>query len=77
MQDLTEMKEGEKLLEETGNRLRTLVEHVPAITYTGGVNGDHALDYVSPQIENVLGYSPNSNRHIPILHSTASRWMTP
>src|SRR5919107_2353674 len=77
MQDLTEMKEGEKLLEETGNRLRTLVEHVPAITYTGGVDGDHALDYVSPQLENVLGYSPNSNRHIPILHSTASRWMTP
>jgi len=75
MQDITEMKEGEKLLEETGNRLRTLVEHMPAITYTGGVDGDHTLDCVSPQIENVLGYSPNSNRHIPILHSTASPWM--
>jgi PAS domain S-box-containing protein len=36
MQDITEKKEVEKLLEETGNRLRTLVEHVPAITYTGG-----------------------------------------
>ena len=48
---------------------------MPAITYTGDVDGDHTLDYVSPQIENVLGYSPNSNRHIPILHSTASPWM--
>jgi len=36
MQDITEKKEAEKLLEDTGNRLRTLVEHVPAITYTGG-----------------------------------------
>src|SRR5829696_3162526 len=58
MQDITEKKEAETLLEKAENRVRTLVEHVPAITYTGGVDGDHALDYVSPQIENVLGYSP-------------------
>jgi PAS domain S-box-containing protein len=57
-QDITEKKEAERLLKEAENRLRTLVEHVPAITYTEEVGGDHALAYVSPQIEKVLGYSP-------------------
>src|ERR687897_625183 len=56
-QDITEKKEAERNLEEAEDRLRTLVEHVPAITYTGEV-GDHALAYVSPQLEEVLGYSP-------------------
>src|SRR5215207_7688450 len=45
-QDITEKKEAERNLEEAEDRLRTLVEHVPAITYTGEVGGDHALDYV-------------------------------
>jgi PAS domain S-box-containing protein len=57
-QDITARKEAERLLKEAESRLRTLVEHVPAITYTEKVGGDHALAYVSPQIEKVLGYSP-------------------
>ena len=52
-QDVTEKKESETLLREAENRLRTLVEHVPAITYTEEVGSDHALAYVSPQIEKV------------------------
>ena len=50
--------EAERLRKEAENRLRTLVEHVPAITYTREIGGDHALTYVSPQIRRVLGYSP-------------------
>jgi PAS domain S-box-containing protein len=62
-QDITEKKEAERHLEEAEDRLRTLVEHVPAITYAGEVGGDHALAYVSPQIEEVLGYSTGEVIH--------------
>src|SRR5215207_9517289 len=80
MQDITEKKEAETLLEKAENRVRTLVEHVPAITYTGGVDGDHALDFVSPQIENVLGYSPREVTTDPehwtkTLHPHDRRWV--
>src|SRR5215212_7876675 len=79
-QDITEKKEAERLLEEAENRLRTLVEHVPAITYTGEVGGDHALAYVSPQIEEVLGFSPREVTVDPdlwtkTLHPHDRRWV--
>ena len=79
-QDITEKKEAERLLEEAENRLRTLVEHVPAITYTGEVGGDHALAYVSPQIEEVLGFSPREVTADPdlwtkTLHPHDRRWV--
>jgi len=79
-QNITEKKEAERLLEEAENRLRALVEHVPAITYTGEVGGDHALAYVSPQIEEVLGYSPREVTSDPdhwtkTLHPHDRRWV--
>jgi diguanylate cyclase (GGDEF)-like protein/PAS domain S-box-containing protein len=36
---------------------RSIVEHIPAITYIDAVNEHAAAVYVSPQIERVLGYS--------------------
>ncbi|HET9966548.1 MAG TPA: PAS domain S-box protein [Rubrobacter sp.] len=79
-QDITEKKEAERNLEEAEGRLRTLVEHVPAITYTGEVGGDHALAYVSPQIEEVLGYSPGEVMADPdhwtkMLHPHDRKWV--
>src|SRR5215204_1809293 len=79
-QDITEKKEAERHLEEAEDRLRTLVEHVPAITYTGEVGGDHALAYVSPQIEEVLGYSPGEvvadpDHWTKMLHPHDRRWV--
>jgi PAS domain S-box-containing protein len=38
-------------------QLRALVEQVPAIVYTAGFGADAPWDYVSPQIETLLGYS--------------------
>ncbi len=36
---------------------RSIVEHIPAITYIDAVNEQASAVYVSPQIERVLGYS--------------------
>ena len=39
-------------------RYRTLVERLPAITYIAELGADGPWHYVSPQIESILGYSP-------------------
>ena len=57
-QDITQRKKAEELLKQAENRLRTLVEHVPAITYTEEYSGEPSLVYISPQVEKVLGYTP-------------------
>lgn len=45
-------------LAETEERLRSLIEHIPAIVYTCEVEPPYATIYVSPQIEQILGYTP-------------------
>lgn len=53
---------GERLDEERRNaeeRYRTVVEHIPAVTYLEVPEGDHGKTiYVSPQIESILGVTP-------------------
>ncbi len=44
-------------LTEAENRLRTLVERLPAITYRAELGADGRWLYVSPQVEEVLGLS--------------------
>lgn len=41
----------------TEQQYRSIVEHIPAITYVDATNDHAASIYVSPQIEHVLGYS--------------------
>ena len=41
------------------DRFRALVEDLPAITYIADFVGTFTLRYVSPQIESVLGFSPD------------------
>jgi diguanylate cyclase (GGDEF)-like protein/PAS domain S-box-containing protein len=49
--------------EETGSRLRVLVEHVPAVVYIDMADPDVSdggrLAYMSPQISGLLGYRPD------------------
>jgi PAS domain S-box-containing protein len=39
-------------------RFRTLVEQIPAITYTTRLDEDGSFIYISPQVESILGFSP-------------------
>jgi PAS domain S-box-containing protein len=59
--EISERKEAEIRLKEAEARIRTLVEHIPAMTYMEAAEskgrGTDFL-YMSPQIEAVLGYSP-------------------
>jgi PAS domain S-box-containing protein len=59
--EIAERKETELRLKEAEARFRTLVEHIPAMTYMeAAANRARGTDflYMSPQIEAVLGYSP-------------------
>ncbi len=50
--------ESQRALEEAEARYRTLVEQIPAIVYSADFGEDGRWSYVSPQIERLLGYSP-------------------
>ena len=58
IQDISERKRAEQKIREAEQRYRTLVEQIPAVTYIDPVNDPHTSLYTSPQIEQVLGYTP-------------------
>lgn len=66
MVDITDRKEAEAALGDAEAKYRTLVEQIPAITYIEALDGREVL-YVSPQIEAMVGFTPQEQRADPDL----------
>ena len=56
--DVTERNQADERLREAEARYHTVVEKIPAITYSQVIDHGGAMMYASPQIEEVLGYTP-------------------
>ena len=81
--DITKLREAEATLHETDIRYRTLVEQIPMVTYLEAIGEDGQTTeflYVSPQITNLVGYTPDEwmtgdpwGRHV---HPDDIDWLT-
>jgi diguanylate cyclase (GGDEF)-like protein/PAS domain S-box-containing protein len=58
MLDITELMEARGSLQEAKAKYGTLVEQIPAIVYTDIADDSLVTTYVSPQIESILGVTP-------------------
>ncbi len=70
-----ELAEASRSLEEAERRHRTLLENLPSITYRAGLGYAGGWEYISPQVEEVLGYTPEGvdGRSRPLGARHASR----
>jgi PAS domain S-box-containing protein len=58
MYETTDHPEARELLQEAQQRYRALVEQTPVVTYIDATRTDHTSAYFSPQVEALIGYTP-------------------
>jgi len=64
-EEIAERRRAEEALRESEVKCRTLVEQLPAVTYTAALDETRTTLYVSPQIEPMLGFSPREYKENP------------
>lgn len=57
IQDISDQKLADQALRDSEARFRSLVEQVPAVVYEMGPDDERRTLYVSPHVEEILGYS--------------------
>ena len=68
-QEVRDRIEAQEALRQSEQKFRHLVEHLPAITYVSSLEPQREVLYVSPQIEHLLGHSPDDFDNNPALWS--------
>src|SRR5207244_2098736 len=67
IRDITERKRAERDRQEADAKYRNLVEQLPAVVYIDSLQGPATLVYISPRVEQLLGFTPEEWKADPDL----------